>query len=81
MYHFVSKLSKVEICVHMFEWCKMQCSFNEILHQSKIMMWIQICFCFRKVMKFFLKITFFSYRPTLFFHSMLQETKYLFGLV
>ena len=58
MYNFVSKLGKVEICVHMFEWCKMQCSFNEILHQSKIIMWNQICFCFRKVIKFFLKIFF-----------------------
>ena len=35
MYQFVSKLCKVEICVHMFECCKMQCSFNDILHQSK----------------------------------------------
>ena len=53
---------------------------NETLHQSKIIMWIQICFCFRKVIIFLLKI-FVSptVRPS-FFPSMLQETKYLFCL-
>ena len=52
----------------------------KFLHQSKIILWIQICFCFRKVIQFCLKIIFFPYRPTLFFSSMLQEIKYLFCL-
>ena len=64
MYQFVSKLDKVEICVHMFEWCKMQCSFNEILHQSKML--IQICFCFRKVITFFRNFFFPTVRPSFF---------------
>ena len=68
---------KVEICVHMND-VKCNALSMKFYINQRLLMWILICFCFRNVIKYFLKIEYFSYRPTLFFSSMLQETKISF---
>ena len=49
-----------------------------IFTSIKIIMWIEICFCFRKVIKIFLKIIFFPYHPTFFFPACYRKQNIYF---